>query len=295
MTIPTDALNEEYTIHTPENVSIGYAVAGIGNRFIAALVDSALLGAALIVGQLLLLVALALAGGPGLALSEATMNWQQGMVVAVYALATFSLIWGYYILFEWLWQGQTPGKRVSKIRVVRMDGSPPRFLDIAVRNLVRIVDFLPVGYGIGLVVMFFNRESRRLGDLAAGVMVVKDGGALRLEDVTGPVRARRPQAASAEPARERDASSRDSRGEGRSAFHFTTLRRLRVADVELIQETLGRFDAGTLEAVLLIRLAGIMAHKTGAQDAQGRAAMAVDIHGSRLLLESVLDAYRDSA
>ncbi|MEX1019006.1 MAG: RDD family protein, partial [Litorilinea sp.] len=112
MTIPTDALSEEYTIDTPENVSIGYSVAGIGNRFIAALIDSALLGAALIMIQILLLVALAGLGAEAFLFDDADLGWEQGLVVALYALGSFSLIWGYFILFEWLWRGQTPGKRV---------------------------------------------------------------------------------------------------------------------------------------------------------------------------------------
>jgi uncharacterized RDD family membrane protein YckC len=290
MTIPTDALSEEYTIDTPENVSIGYSVAGIGNRFIAALIDSLLLAGALILAQILLIVVLALLRGPVGFWEELEADWREGLVVALYALGTFCLIWGYFILFEWLWNGQTPGKRVSKIRVVRMDGSPPRFLDIAVRNLVRIIDFLPFGYGLGLVTMFFNREARRLGDMAAGVMVVKDRGELRLEDVTGPISRDQGDRANAVPSVSPVAPAVQTPADISSARQpdlFTAIRRLRVADYELMQESLRRHDAGTLDVALLTRLAQAMAQKAGSD-----LPPPTDWISSRRLLLQIMDAYR---
>jgi hypothetical protein len=102
-------------------------------------------------------------------------GWVAGLVLAFYALLNFAILWGYYLIFELGWQGQTPGKRLTRIRVVKLDGSAPGFLEVAIRNLVRIVDFLPSAYALGLIVMFLSRQARRLGDYAAGTLVVYEG------------------------------------------------------------------------------------------------------------------------
>ena len=164
----------EYTIDTPENVSFGYTVADIGSRFIGALIDSILVVATLLALNIVIVVILGSLEGAGTQVDvEAEPGWLAGAIMAVYALFNFAIIWGYYILFEWLWHGQTPGKRVAGIQVMGNGGTPPGFTPIAIRNLVRIVDFLPIAYAVGLVAMFCNRQARRLGDFAAGTLVVK--------------------------------------------------------------------------------------------------------------------------
>ncbi|MBM3449874.1 MAG: RDD family protein [Armatimonadetes bacterium] len=85
------------------------------------------------------------------------------------------------MFFEAIWNGQTPGKRVVGIRVVRIDGRPIGFGQAATRNLVRVLDALPVYYAIGVLVMFLNKSQRRLGDLAAGTVVVHEGASQRLQ------------------------------------------------------------------------------------------------------------------
>ena len=157
-------LSQEYTIPTPENVSFGYEVVGIGNRFIATLFDSAILLLLFVAINLLLAFALDLVGAFSTNLLDFAeeIGWSQGILIAIYTLLQFLLIWGYYIGFEWLWQGQTPGKRWTKIRVVRIDGNPVGFGEVAIRNLVRIIDFLPATYALGLVTMFFSENARRL-------------------------------------------------------------------------------------------------------------------------------------
>jgi hypothetical protein len=106
--------------------------------------------------------------------------------VAVLLLVNFLLIWGYYVAFEMLWNGQTPGKRVCNLRVMRENGYALGFLDSLIRNLVRIIDFLPLYYGVGVVTMLIDNRSRRLGDLAAGTIVVKERGDLRAADLLPP-------------------------------------------------------------------------------------------------------------
>lgn len=186
---PSDAvLRADYTVETPESVAFGYPVAGIGSRFIGALVDTAALAGgigALGCGLLAFVVAAADdvpadAGAPAGALPS---DWIVGAVLAVAALVLFLIVWGYYIVFETLWDGQTPGKRVAGTRVVRLDGGAAGFREAVVRNLVRFADFLPLGYGIGLVVLFADRHTRRLGDLAAGTIVVREQQRVTWRDV----------------------------------------------------------------------------------------------------------------
>lgn len=251
-----DHLSEKYTIETPENVSFGYEVAGIGSRFIAALIDNIILGALLVGINIALLVLLASLGSDPSTVEESleasSSDWIAGLVIAIYALLNFAVWWGYFLLFEWLWHGQTVGKRVAKIRVVRTDGAPVGFVPVAVRNLVRILDFLPMGYGVGVVTMFCNRQARRLGDFAAGTLVVKDQGLLTLDALMTPppLQPPTPQTPQLESAPELTPDQ-----------DWSTIRRLSPADYELVQETLARYQAGKLEASLLARVAGAIATK----------------------------------
>lgn len=86
--------------------------------------------------------------------------------------------------FELTWNGQSPGKRWAGIRVIRRDGTPVTLIESIIRNLVRIVDFLPIGYGVGIVTMFVHPQSCRLGDLAAGTLVVRDEAEITLTSLS---------------------------------------------------------------------------------------------------------------
>src|SRR5512139_3806668 len=141
-----DLLREEYTIDTPENVTFGYTIAGIGSRFIGCLVDTSILVLALLllnIGISLLLAWLGDNAPPRPLDAEPTPDWITGLLVAIYALLNFGIIWGYYMAFELLWNGQSPGKRVANTQVVRANGAPAEFGEVAIRNVVRIIDFLP--------------------------------------------------------------------------------------------------------------------------------------------------------
>ena len=92
--------------------------------------------------------------------------------------------WGYYVFFEMLWNGQSPGKRWVGLRVIRTDGTPITLSEALIRNLVRIVDFLPATYGVGIITMFIDKQSRRLGDLAAGTLVVQDRATISLHSLS---------------------------------------------------------------------------------------------------------------
>jgi len=170
-------------IDTPENVVFDYDVAGIGSRFLAALVDTILIGVLQIVINLTLLFLLSLLFG-GLVEGDsvgdrAAIGWLLGLVV----LVSFAFLWGYYIFFEMIWNGQSPGKRWVGLRVIRLDGTPITLTESIIRNLVRLVDFLPAYYGLGVIVMFINDRARRLGDLAAGTLVIRDQATITLESL----------------------------------------------------------------------------------------------------------------
>lgn len=268
-------LSQEYTIPTPENVSFGYEVVGIGNRFIATLFDSAILLLLFVAINLLLAFALDLVGAFSTNLLDFAeeIGWSQGFLIAIYTLLQFLLIWGYYIGFEWLWQGQTPGKRWTKIRVVRIDGNPVGFGEVAIRNLVRIIDFLPATYALGLVTMFFSENARRLGDYAAGTIVIKDKSMLTLEDVTAVT--------------ERKATEPHPIDEADPLYtRYINIRALSSSDYVLIDELLKRYNRNRVDFELLNRAANSMRKKLNLDENE------VSTIGSLKLLEEIAEAYR---
>lgn len=174
MTLPEESLD----IQTPENVAFGYQVAGIGSRFLACLLDTIIVG--LLQFVVLVLLILILNAVDGSTLAERLSAW----LVAILGLIATVFYWGYYIFFEMLWNGQSPGKRWVGLRVIRADGTPITLSESLIRNLARLIDFLPAAYGVGIVTMFIDRQSRRLGDLAAGTLVVQDHASLSIQDLS---------------------------------------------------------------------------------------------------------------
>ena len=163
---------ENYELRTPEAVDLRYQISGIGSRFLAVTVDYIIISAGLalvVIGA----IALGLFGGVGLTTA-----------LIAYLTLTFLLFWGYFVAFEAIWSGQTPGKRMMGIRVIKYSGYPIGLIESGIRNLVRFIDFLPAFYGLGVVVMFTSSQSRRLGDYAAGTVVVKEKPSVRLGDLT---------------------------------------------------------------------------------------------------------------
>lgn len=164
------------TIETPEHFELNFELAGIGSRFLAFVVDRLIQGG-VILGLFLvvmLLVSLAWRVAPSLdpltRLEEYLGQWIIAVAIVVYGIVSI----GYFIAFEYFWSGSTPGKKSQQIRVMRKDGRPLSFLDSAVRNILRFFDILFDIYPLGLVVMFFDSRNRRLGDLAAGTLVIVD-------------------------------------------------------------------------------------------------------------------------
>ena len=155
---------DRITIQTPEGLELGLSLAGVGSRFTAAIVDF------LIQNAIVVAAAFALLGAEFLTDDELL----GGAGGAAFALVLFLVFLGYDILFEVFASGRTPGKRATGIRVVRTGGQPVGFLTSAIRNVLRVIDFMPFMYAVGIVAILATRRNQRLGDLAAGTLVVRE-------------------------------------------------------------------------------------------------------------------------
>lgn len=162
---------DQLTIDTPEQVAIRFPIAGVGSRFLAILADTLVQGIAYAI--LILIFVLIASSAPkttGGALSHTGEKW----LIAGIVLFHFLLYWGYFTLFETYWNGQTPGKRLCKIRVIQESGRQITFFEAMTRNLIRIIDMMPGFYLIGVISMVCNRRNQRLGDLAAATIVIHE-------------------------------------------------------------------------------------------------------------------------
>lgn len=147
----------ELTITTPEHVPIRLEPAGAGSRFLAILIDFGIvLAISATIAQLLLTIL------------------PRGIAAAIHVTANFVLTWGWHVWFETRKQGRTPGKRALKIRVIDARGLPISLYQSLVRNITRVLDFLPVFYGIGAIAVLASPARRRLGDIVADTLVVRD-------------------------------------------------------------------------------------------------------------------------
>jgi uncharacterized RDD family membrane protein YckC len=152
-------------IRTPENIELSYALAGPGSRAAAYFVDLLIMS---VFCQVLINLLISTLDALIRALGGTSGLW----ISAIAGLAAFALYNGYFIILEWLLNGQTPGKRLLHIRVIKQGGYALRFFDTLLRNLLRVIDFLPLFYGVGLMSLLFTRDSQRVGDLVAGTLVV---------------------------------------------------------------------------------------------------------------------------
>lgn len=168
---------ETLIIETPERVSLEFALASIGNRFLAVAIDHTIqyLGIFIIAW---IFIGLAGGGSDVLEGSSSFISEMPKWSIAILILGLFVIFAGYFILFEWLWNGQTPGKRILKLRVIRDDGRPITLWEAIARNLLRICDavpgfFLPI-YSVGLMTIFASSRDQRVGDIFAGTVVIRE-------------------------------------------------------------------------------------------------------------------------
>jgi uncharacterized RDD family membrane protein YckC len=157
---------DQLNIDTPEQVELEFAVAGIGSRFVAVLLDHLIQAGFYFVT---LFFAAILFGAVA-----NRINLLGKWFIAIFIAVNFLLIWGYYTLFEAFWRGQTPGKHVMKLRVIKDSGRQITLFESMSRNLMRIIDYLPAFYLAGVITMLCTKRHQRLGDLAAGTIVVHE-------------------------------------------------------------------------------------------------------------------------
>jgi uncharacterized RDD family membrane protein YckC len=163
---------DKLTIETPEQTFLEFPLAGIGSRFLALVADRVL---QIVVGGVLLLLIVTLF--PALRwthLLAPTGSLGPQWILAIIVLGFFLIDSGYFAFFESVWNGQTPGKRYIKIRVIKDDGRPITAYDAIARNLLRTVDALPGIYGVGMLSVLFSKQNKRLGDYVAGTVVVHE-------------------------------------------------------------------------------------------------------------------------
>jgi uncharacterized RDD family membrane protein YckC len=159
---------DQLKIDTPEQIALELPLAGIGSRFLAIAIDTLIQAALYVITGIIFLLVVP----EGFSLFTSVPK-TLGPALAIFV--GFAIYWGYFAIFEIIWKGQTPGKRVAGIRVIKESGRPINAFEAIGRNLLRAVDMQPgVLYGFGLVCMMLNKQSRRLGDYVAGTVVVHE-------------------------------------------------------------------------------------------------------------------------
>jgi uncharacterized RDD family membrane protein YckC len=169
---------ETLIIETPERVPLAFPLASIGNRFLAVAIDHTIQYLAIALAAWVFL------GASGISVldtdpaGDGMFSQMSKWSIALMILTLFLLFAGYFIFFEWLWGGQTPGKRLMKLRVIREDGRPITLWEAIARNLLRVFDAMPGFivpiYSVGLIVIFLNRRDQRVGDIFAGTVVIRE-------------------------------------------------------------------------------------------------------------------------
>lgn len=153
-------LEDNLFIDTPENLVLEAQIAGFGGRCMAAMIDYLIMYAVMLLFGCLF--------ARSVIYETENSRWAWGILI----LIQFTVFFFYHLLFEYAWNGQTPGKRYLGMRVVQASGLPLSISGLLIRNFVRLVDFLPLFYGVGLLAFFVTKHTQRLGDLAAQTVVI---------------------------------------------------------------------------------------------------------------------------
>ncbi len=162
--------NDKLTIETPEQTSLEYPLSGVGSRCLALLLDMLIQ-----IGVAVLLIAIYL-----YALSQ-RLGTGGHWIQAIIYLGFFVLDLGYFAIFESIWNGQTPGKRWTHLRVIQDSGKPIQVWQAIARNVIRLLDQFPGFYPVGLVSALLSRQNKRLGDYVAGTVVVHERPLAKIE------------------------------------------------------------------------------------------------------------------
>src|SRR5512139_3649674 len=167
---------ETLIIETPERVPLAFSLASIGNRFIAVAIDHFIQYVVIValVWIMLAILGISLFQDDGTSVGDVFLDAPK-WAIAIMIIALFLVFAGYFAFFEWWWDGQTPGKRLMKLRVIREDGRPITLWEAIARNLLRIFDAIPGFivpiYSVGLIMVFANKRDQRVGDIFSGTVV----------------------------------------------------------------------------------------------------------------------------
>src|ERR1035437_7937861 len=270
---------DQLNIETPEQVDLRLPIAGIGSRFLAILADSTIQLVAELLLILFFVLFLSAAQRSRIGdISDTAGKW----LFAAIVLVQFLLFWGYFSLFEAFWNGQTPGKRLVKIRVIKDSGRQITLFEALARNLLRVIDMIPPYlYFVGIICMLCNRQQKRLGDFVAGTIVVHER--LREQPVSGDLS--RSITAPVRPSPQRETVQRS----GVYQPPADAVARLRAEDLMVIESFLARaldFDL-TTRAEIAGRIAASMFGKMGL-------ALPPDVNPERAL-EAIAYAMRSQA
>lgn len=178
MSQPIIETEETLIIETPERVPLAFSLASIGNRFLAAAIDHFLQYTVIVAVVWIGLTASGLTLFSSVETESNLFDEAPKWVMALLIIFVFVIFSSYFIFFEWLWNGQTPGKRLMKLRVIREDGRPVTLWEAVARNLLRVFDAIPGFvvpiYSIGLITIFLNKRDQRVGDMFAGTVVIRE-------------------------------------------------------------------------------------------------------------------------
>jgi len=159
---------DNIAVLTSENVRLNYSLAGMGTRVLAFLADAFIVGLTWFAAEIIFRVI-----DPNVGSLTNIGSGSQSMLTGIYYITIFLIIWGYFFFFEWINWGQTPGKSMLGIRVASADGGPAGIMACAIRNILRMIDIAFAALGITFFILIFTPKYQRLGDLAAGTVVVR--------------------------------------------------------------------------------------------------------------------------
>lgn len=159
-------------VRTPESIAFSYELAGLGSRFLALALDQAIQFATL--AAIFAGIVLAASRSPKHLVPDATEKLGESLAIAFIVTVVFAILFGYFIVSEAVWNGQTPGKKLLGLRVVRDGGYPIDFSASLIRNLIRVGEAFLGYYILAAISALISPENKRLGDLAAGTIVVRD-------------------------------------------------------------------------------------------------------------------------
>ena len=161
-------MDRSIEVRTPESVAFAYELAGLGSRFLAVMVDL------IIQGILIVALFIALAAAASRLPSQSQSGFATNIGLGIFLFIIFAILFGYFIVLEAVWNGQTPGKKLLGIRVVRDGGYAIDFSASLVRNLIRVGEASLGFYAISAISALLSTENKRIGDFAAGTIVVRD-------------------------------------------------------------------------------------------------------------------------